>query len=191
MFFKQGLDGVSLEAVAAAAGVSRMTVYGHFGDKETLFAEVITAEAQAVGQALSDLSDRCAAAPGIIGLRDDLIAFGADLTAFLLRPDLKAFNRLLESQAPRHPELARAFVESGPRAVFRKLTERLRAACEEQVLIACDPANAARHLIGMFKSIETSATAVGLAPTPSRAEVERHVMECVDVLLRAYGGAPM
>src|SRR5678815_6014191 len=38
MFTVHGFDGVSMDQIAAEAGVSKLTVYSHFGDKETLFA---------------------------------------------------------------------------------------------------------------------------------------------------------
>ena len=41
-FLKEGFGGASMDQVAALAGVSKMTVYRHFGSKEDLFAGVIT-----------------------------------------------------------------------------------------------------------------------------------------------------
>ena len=43
LFLEQGYQGVSMDQIAATAGVSKLTVYSHFGDKETLFAATITA----------------------------------------------------------------------------------------------------------------------------------------------------
>lgn len=188
LFFEQGPTAVSIDAVAAAAAVSRMTVYGHFGDKEVLFEAVISQQAAEIGQALSKLSDGAVAedvsTPG--GLRRVLIAFGIDLTSFLLRPDVHAFNRLMEGTAGSHPKLAKIWADNGPRAVFRVLTHQLGRASEAGVIAVPEPAKAARHLTGLFKSIETSATAAGLAPPPTPAEIKRHVTECVDVFLRGY-----
>lgn len=39
MFMEQGFAGVSMDGIAAAAGVSKLTVYSHFGDKESLFSK--------------------------------------------------------------------------------------------------------------------------------------------------------
>ena len=36
-FLAKGYSTASMDRVAAAAGVSKATVYSHFGDKETLF----------------------------------------------------------------------------------------------------------------------------------------------------------
>src|SRR6188508_2800650 len=37
LFPARGYDGVSVDAIAQAAGVSKLTVYSHFADKEALF----------------------------------------------------------------------------------------------------------------------------------------------------------
>lgn len=56
LFLEQGFDGVSMDQLAAAAGVARRTLYNQFGGKEDIFREV-----------LRRLSDRISAAlpPGI------------------------------------------------------------------------------------------------------------------------------
>lgn len=41
LFVEQGYAGTSMDAVAAVAGVSKLTVYSHFGDKDNLFREAV------------------------------------------------------------------------------------------------------------------------------------------------------
>ena len=41
LFVLQGFDGVSMDQIAAETGVSKLTVYSHFGDKDNLFREVV------------------------------------------------------------------------------------------------------------------------------------------------------
>ena len=41
MFTQHGFDGASMDQIAAEAGVSKLTVYSHFGDKDTLFTEAV------------------------------------------------------------------------------------------------------------------------------------------------------
>lgn len=188
MFFEQGLDAVTIEGVAAAAKVSRMTVYGHFCSKETLFKEVITQEGLQVGRALSRFSG-CGMETGatdIASLRKDLVDFGIDLTNFLSSPEIRVWNRLMSAGAPSHPELAKAFLEAGPRAVMLMVAERLKRCAEARTLTKLDPLKAAGQFIGMLRSIESAAVSWGLAPQPSRDDVEQHVRDCVDTFLRAF-----
>src|SRR3990167_5928983 len=42
LFPSRGYDGVSMDAIAQAAGVSKLTVYSHFADKEALFGAAVT-----------------------------------------------------------------------------------------------------------------------------------------------------
>ena len=41
LFTTQGFDGTSMDAIAAAAGVSKLTVYSHYQDKERLFTAAV------------------------------------------------------------------------------------------------------------------------------------------------------
>lgn len=43
LFIRNAFAGTSMDAIAAEAGVSKLTVYSHFGDKDNLFREVIRA----------------------------------------------------------------------------------------------------------------------------------------------------
>jgi len=46
LFIRNAFAGTSMDAIAADAGVSKLTVYSHFGDKDNLFREVIRARIQ-------------------------------------------------------------------------------------------------------------------------------------------------
>jgi AcrR family transcriptional regulator len=61
LFAEHGYEGTSVEAVLAAAGVSRGALYHHFAGKEALFEAVVTAATDRVtaelGQAVSGCTD--------------------------------------------------------------------------------------------------------------------------------------
>ena len=46
LFAERGLDGTSIEEIAAKAGVSKPVVYEHFGGKEGLYAVVVDREVE-------------------------------------------------------------------------------------------------------------------------------------------------
>ena len=187
MFFAKGLEAASIEAIAASAGVSRMTVYGHFGDKQALFSEVIAVQAAQLAEALARLTPNANAMDvhGLETIRAGLAAFGVDVVVFFTDPQTAAFQRLMQVEAPRNPELAAAFVKQGPRSVLQHLAKALRGAAAGGHIVIQDPQQSAQMLIGLFRSIETSSFALGLSPGPSRPSIERHVARCVDFFLRA------
>lgn len=51
LFYRDGINSVSVDAVAAAAGTNKMTVYRHFGSKDDLVAAYLT-EISAKGDAV-------------------------------------------------------------------------------------------------------------------------------------------
>src|SRR3990167_308172 len=46
LFLSNGYDGSSMDAIAAEAGVSKLTVYSHFTDKEKLFAAAVKSKCE-------------------------------------------------------------------------------------------------------------------------------------------------
>jgi len=60
VFAERGFEAATLEEIAERAGVSRPIVYGHFGDKQGLFEEVVNAEIARVQATVGD----AIAAPG-------------------------------------------------------------------------------------------------------------------------------
>src|ERR1700712_2496679 len=46
LFIRNGYANTSMDAVAAEAGVSKLTVYSHFTDKETLFSCAVVARCE-------------------------------------------------------------------------------------------------------------------------------------------------
>jgi AcrR family transcriptional regulator len=46
LFIRNAFAGTSMDAIAADAGVSKLTVYSHYGDKDNLFREVIRSRIQ-------------------------------------------------------------------------------------------------------------------------------------------------
>lgn len=59
LFAERGVDGTSMEEIAAHAGVSKPVVYAHFGGKEELYAVVVDREMQRlIAMVTSEVSGR-------------------------------------------------------------------------------------------------------------------------------------
>ena len=186
LFFAHGVMPVTLEAIAKKAKVSRMTVYAHFGDKKTLFREVIKRQATTLADALAFRAEinQDPAEPNDNRLQQELTAFATAFVKFLSRPDIKAWNRLRQEEAKNYPDLARIFSQAAS-VVLDTLTSRLQLANDCEELRISDSSTAARHLIGMLASVDVC-SAMGLQQRLTDAMLQEHVSECVNTFLRAY-----
>jgi len=63
LFMQRGFADVSVGEVAAAAGVTKPTLYYHFGDKEGLYADVLCGVFEAVGVYIRSVTEQEASAP--------------------------------------------------------------------------------------------------------------------------------
>lgn len=186
LFFAQGVMPVTLEAIAKRAKVSRMTVYAHFGDKKTLFREVIKRQATTLAGALTFRPEvhQHACELEEDRLKQELTVFGAAFVNFLSRPDIKAWNRLRQEEAKNYPDLAMIFSQATG-VVLNTLASRLQLAAEKGELRVSDSTTAARHLIGMLASLELC-SAIGWQEQQTAAKLRDHAGECVQAFLRAY-----
>jgi TetR/AcrR family transcriptional regulator, mexJK operon transcriptional repressor len=91
-FVSNGFDGTTMEAVAAAAGVTRRTLYARFPDKEALFAAVVPL---ALATSVSGVELEVAEGP----LEDVLRSLARQIIARLVDPQAVKLRRfaMLES----------------------------------------------------------------------------------------------
>jgi len=112
LFLREGFD-VSVDHIAAEAGVSKVTVYNHFGTKADLFVCVIKDSLDApVGSAVSERLDGLTDSPD---LREALIATArAWVENTRANPDVLALRNVVSRELHRFPELGEAWRHAGP-----------------------------------------------------------------------------
>lgn len=140
-FLANGYAGTSMDKVAAAAGVSKATVYSHFQDKEGLFTALM--QRLACEKELFSLEKLQSA-------QDDPASFlkrfaSAMLDNVAADPQMITFLRIIIGESGRFPELARAFVQNIEKPALDMLAQYFASHPELQLP---DPDVAARMFIG-------------------------------------------
>ena len=183
VFVREGYARAGVDAIAAAAGVSKRTIYDYYGDKETLFLAAIGETVQAQNATFADLLDRTLGE--VTDISAALTAFGrAFATAVARSPERAAVLRLMIAEASHFPQLVEPAPEERP--VQRALADRLAALGEQGLLRVPDPLEAAEFL-GLLVTGRVNHRSWYGAVRLSDAEIDRLVAGGVAVFLRAYG----
>lgn len=180
LFLRDGYGGVSMDAVAREAGVSKATLYAHFDGKQALFATLVEMECAGLMGALGDeeLRRRPPAAA--------LTEIGRRFFGMMMSPRAIAGYRIVIGEAPRFPELARVFYEKGPAIGIARLAAYLAAADAAGWLKVPDPTMAAEQFLGMLKSHLHLRLLLGTQTLPEEAERERLIGAAVALFTRGY-----
>lgn len=166
------------------AGVSKVTVYSRFGDKETLFEEVIRAESMRMAAVFdAGVDDQRM-------LEDQLNAYGVALLGFMFSEDHVAIDRVLLNEISQIPSLARRFYEAGPGVCFGRLAEVLAEAAAHGEVEVDDPQLAAQDLCGLWKGASDLGLKLGLEPIPSAEEIQARVERATRLFLKMIGSKP-
>lgn len=144
LFPEHGFDAVSMDAIAAEAGVSKLTVYSHFGDKESLF--------------MAAVSERCCEQlPATLfctkdlPLRDALLGIAGHFFALATSDDALALQRTIAATSRSDPALGALFWQAGPARVRADLEAFLSRAAEAGEIDVADVSAAAGHLLSLLK----------------------------------------
>ncbi|MBT2394823.1 TetR/AcrR family transcriptional regulator [Streptomyces sp. ISL-100] len=182
-FLREGF-GVGMDAIAAGAGVSKVTVYNHFGSKEALFTAVIT---EALDEPLGSAS--AAALEGLAeaeDLRAALIdAARAWVNAVRTNQDVIALRNLVAAELHRFPELGKAWKGHGPEGHHPAVAGALRSLAEQGRLVIVDVEVAIIQLYSLlvFPHIVFSAYGTDI----DDGLTERLITGGVDMFLSHYG----
>ena len=146
-FFRDGFALTSIESIAAAANVSKVTVYNRFGTKEALFVAAVAKECDTMREGLAGAMDSSG------DIREQLTCFATNMTRFLEREEITRLEAHLAVETQHNPELGKLFLDAGPRRLHNVLTELLDRAVAKGALAIDDTRQAAEHFAGMVKGL--------------------------------------
>lgn len=178
-FRTSGFEATSMDRIAAAAGVSKRTVYNHFPSKDALFAEILV-QLWEKSTALIDLAYR----PDL-PLRDQLLELLRQKLRMLDDGNFIDLARVAIAETIHSPERAQNMVarlgnkEEG-------VTVWIRAALADGRLKPLEPVFAAQQIQGLVKSFAFWPQITMGAPPLSQDVQEQIAVSAVDMFLGHY-----
>jgi TetR/AcrR family transcriptional repressor of mexJK operon len=177
LFLSEGLDSTSMDDIAAAAGVSKQTVYSHFRSKEELFRACVLAKVEGYELDAAALADDAA-------LDAVLRHIGRQYLTLLVDPQVIAMFRLMAASASAFPPIVEIFYESGPVATMQALVERLmRQAPEIDEKLA---AQLASEYLALVRSCYFLELLLGIRADVPEEERKAHVEHCIAQMKKLY-----
>lgn len=141
LFLRDGYAATSTDSVAREAGVSKATLYAHFGSKDELFVAVVTREGAGVTLSLDRVSGR--------NIGDELREFALAASALMLSPTVLGMHRLVAADGGRSG-IAQIFYRNGPGELNDRLARVLAQAMDRGELASADPHLAATQFLGVI-----------------------------------------
>lgn len=179
LFMAEGFGGAGMDAIADAAGVSKMTLYRYFDSKEALFAGVIADLCEGIvavdpGAVLADLPPE-----------EALTRFARRLMATVYAPETLALHRVVVAEGMRFPELGRLFYDSGPGRNIAALADYLASHKDDPRLAISDPRKAAEQFSELVRGYTHLRLLLGIEAPPDAAAREALIAEAVARFLKS------
>jgi TetR/AcrR family transcriptional repressor of mexJK operon len=172
VFLKEGFGGASMDQVASAAGVSKMTVYRHFGSKEDLFAGVITESCQRI--VADDLDETLAREP-----ERALRRFARKMTDIVFEPETAELHRIVIAESRRFPKLGRLFYQTGPQACIDALEAYFLRHKGDRRFSVTNPRRAAEEFLELLRGYSHLKMLLGIEKAPSTRDIEARIESAV------------
>lgn len=180
LFFAHGYGGTSMNAVAAAVGGSKTTLWSLFPSKLALFEAVVEAIVRDYGAALTvDLDS----APDVAAALERM---GDSIMETIMSEQVTGIHRLVMGEAARVPELGRVMFERGPGPGMARFAGWLERQMQAGRLKPGDPVVAAQQFSGMCRAGVVDRRLLGLAGPDDVEQGRREVRAAVATFLAAW-----
>ena len=182
LFVELGFQATTLDKVARRAKISKLSIYRHFENKETLFGAAI--------------ADRChqfapqAFFESVAGAAEDqLMAVGSSLLRTLLSPDVRSVEAMIMADKTNQKSSSRLHYEAGPAHVIAQIEALSRQLHAKAVLNVPDPRQSARLFAALFKGSDLLMIArFDEARAADESEIESYCRSAVALFIAAHGG---
>jgi TetR/AcrR family transcriptional regulator, mexJK operon transcriptional repressor len=180
LFAKRGFDATSMDAIAAAAAVSKPTLYRHFANKQALFAAALQSLLEQLPSPEAMILTRLGT------LRNRLTAIAHDALCLGTGPLMASLHRMLSLPMESASYREERFWDSNLQPYHDAMQRLLAAERDAGTLDVADVARATSHFFSMIAGEPmVRLFLTGDASMPD-GDVDRDVDAAVDAFLRAY-----
>ena len=184
-FLEKGFLGASMDEIAAAAGVSKQTVYAHFESKEALFLAMVQG---LTGGAADSFRLRRDDPTGDEPIERFLLDFATLQLQIVMTPRLMRLRRLVIGEVGRFPELGRALHEKGPGHSNGRLARAFAVYRDKGELTVGNAREAAAFFNWLVMGGPVNdAMLLGDDAILGKMAIARQAREAVRIFLAAYG----
>ncbi|WP_369145695.1 TetR/AcrR family transcriptional regulator [Streptomyces sp. R44] len=185
-FLAEGYSAASMDAITRGSGVSKATIYKHFGSKERLFLAVIGGVLPKTYADLEPANSTIADAPD---LRAALVRLTNDWARILLRPDIMSLRRLVIGEIDRFPQLGQLWYRVSYDMNNGPLIEAFTELNDRGTLDAPDPVLAVQQLVAATVGVPQLVRTFSPEAEIDDAELTRVISSGVDLFLARYARA--
>jgi TetR/AcrR family transcriptional repressor of mexJK operon len=179
-FHANGFERTSMESVAHASGVSKVTIYNYFPSKEALFEAVIGQRTdEMIGTDDPDILDPR-------NPREVLTSIGREFLNLMRSDDVLGKHRTLYAIAGQHQQACLAFYRQGPEKLMAYVATYLRCATEVGSLNISNHEQAADQFLSLFLGGAHLRALLDLGK-PSETDDESLLQANVALFVKGYG----
>lgn len=176
VFLERGFASSSMDEVAAAAAVSKRTLYQYFPSKEALFMAVVEARVDDTIGTLEELTNKP-------GETVSLMALAEEVVSRFFRPDTLRLYRIIIAESGRLATFGRTIDETGLRRLLAEMELVLGRVAEQRGARLENPAFAADVFMSLMQGTAQMRALLGAEPFGGYGTIEDRVA-CFE---RAFG----
>jgi TetR/AcrR family transcriptional repressor of mexJK operon len=188
LFLTHGYRGTSVDQIAAAAEVSKQTVYKHFTDKRELLLAIVT---EVLDGAVTPFLDQVSDLAQTSHLERDLARLAGSYLRSVLDESVVQLRRLVIGEANALPELAEMYYQRAPARTLRAFADIFEVLDARGLLRIVQPGLAARQFAFLVVGHAIDeALFYGGPRTLADLDVDEHVRAAIRTFFAAYRPIP-
>lgn len=179
-FVQNGMVRTTMQDIADEAGVSKLTVYNHFGTKDALFQKIIQNKcAMHMSKSLLETALEQKA-------KDGLYTLGMGFIGIIYNDEAIAMHRTIMGESRHDKSIAKLFYKSGPERVFEMVDAYLNHLQKNGECRFEDISRASEVFLSLFTGATHMKAVLETEKKPSGKKLENFTHENVDFFLRIF-----